>query len=406
MVSPFYGNVDVVGAYGKARAQNAELDNMDFRQHVALAELLQRKQYASLKERELGIEERKLNAPKTFAPPEIQVVTEALAKMAPGDPMRPYYEARAKALGPRPEKVAESKAPPMRTRIVGEQSVQEEYQADGTWKEVGRGPRFGKQVVNVNAPSKEALTPEAVRDLAVQSLYDQQVLAGYRRDTTAMSRIANERLKVMKEAGITSEDVVGGRAGFKADTASLNKITPQYDAIRAFEQTAIRNGKILKELADKVDATGIPVAERWIRAGRVATGDADVAKFNAQMNLYRAEAARILTQPNLSGVLTDTARQEMEHVLRNQASAKQVREVVDLLERDFKNREETLADQIGAIRNRMRARQGPGANQAIPGQEPKPAAAGAVPEFATEEEAIKSGVKGKVKIGGRNATIN
>ena len=54
MVSPFYGNVDVVGAYGKARAQNAELDNMDFRQHVALAELLQRKQSASSPPRELG----------------------------------------------------------------------------------------------------------------------------------------------------------------------------------------------------------------------------------------------------------------------------------------------------------------------------------------------------------------
>jgi hypothetical protein len=185
----------------------------------------------------------------------------------------------------------------VRTRISGETSIQEEYR-NGQWVEIGRGPRFSKQVVNVNAPSNEPLSKEAVRDLAIQSLYDPNATSGYRRDTTAMSRIANERQRVMQEAGITSEDVVSGRAGFKADTLSLNKLTPQYDAITAFEKTAIRNGQMLKELGDKVDTTGVPVVERWIRSGRKAVqGDEDVAKFHAQMNLYRAEAARILTQP-------------------------------------------------------------------------------------------------------------
>ena len=205
------------------------------------------------------------------------------------------------------------------------------------------------------------LDDAAIDDLAIQSLYDANALAGYRRDPKMMSVIANKRVKLMKDAGITSEDVVSGRAGFKADTASLNKITPQYDAITAFENTAIRNGKILVELANKVDTTGVPVAERWIRAGRKEIGgDADVAKFNAQMNLYRAEAARILTQPNLTGVLTDTARKEMEEVISNSATSKQITEVVSLLERDFGNRKHTLEEQIAAIRTRMRGRVAPG----------------------------------------------
>ena len=38
------------------------------------------------------------------------------------------------------------KAPTMRTRVVGETQIQEEYQPDGTWKEVGKGPRFARQV--------------------------------------------------------------------------------------------------------------------------------------------------------------------------------------------------------------------------------------------------------------------
>lgn len=211
-----------------------------------------------------------------------------------------------------------------------------------------------------SSTTREPMSEEAIRDLAVQSLYDSNVLAGYRRDTTAMARIADARIKVMKEAGVTSEDVVSGRAGFKADQTSLSKITPQYDAITAFEQTAIRNGKILIELANKVDQSGLPVIDKWIRAGRQATGDPDVAKFNAQLHLYRAEAARILTQPNLSGVLSDSARHEMEDFMRPGASAEQIKQTVQLLERDFINRKQTLEEQISNIRSRMRGRVAPG----------------------------------------------
>lgn len=266
----------------------------------------------------------------------------------------------------RPSEPKEPKPPAMRTRIEGDQSIQEEFQPDGTWKRVGGGARFAKQVPGqVTLTTQGTLDKEAVTDLAIQSLYDPNATQGYRRDPKMMAQIANERVRLMREGKVTSEDVVSGRAGFKADTASLNKITPQYDAITAFEKTAVRNGEILKDLAVKADTTGVPVVERWIRAGRTATGDTDVSKFNAQMNLYRAEAARILTQPNLSGVLTDTARKEMEEVMRNSASAKQIIEVVDLLKRDFNNRRETLEEQIASIRARMRSRASPGGSDAI-----------------------------------------
>ena len=296
----------------------------------------------------------------------------------------------------RPEQPKEAKPPAMRTRIQGEKQVQEEFQPDGTWKEVGQGPRFAKQVAGQGGgpgstyASQGALDPvkdkDALRDLAIQSMYDPGSLAGFRRDTKTMGAIQRERINVMRETGVTSEDVVSGRAGFKADTASLNKITPQYDAITAFEKTAIRNGKILMELADKVDTTGVPVLERWIRAGRKEIGgDPDVSNMNAQMNLYRAEAARILTQPNLSGVLTDTARKEMEEVLKNSATAQQVRETVQLLERDFLNRKETLEEQIGSIRARMRSRATPSGADAIA----TPGAAPDTPAPATPKGAWK-----------------
>jgi hypothetical protein len=140
--------------------------------------------------------------------------------------------------------------------------------------------------------------------------------------------------------------------GITADQGSLNAMTKSLDAVTAFENTAIRNGDRLVELGDKVDSTGVPAIERWIRGGRQATGDPDVAKFNAQMQVYRTEAAKILTNPNLTGQLTDSARHEVEGFLSGASSAEQIRGVVDLLKNDFENRKKTLQNQIKEAQGR------------------------------------------------------
>jgi hypothetical protein len=214
------------------------------------------------------------------------------------------------------------------------------------------------------------LTPEAIRDLAVRGLYDPSAVSGWGRDTRTKKAIQNEQTRIARESGITPNDIVSGQAGFKADRTSLNKLVPQYDAVTAFEQTAVRNGDRLLQLADQVDATGIPVIEKWIRAGRQASGDPTVAAFNAQMLVYRTEAAKILTNPNLTGQLTDSARREVEEFMKGGSSAKQIRAVVELLKNDFENRKSTLEHQIATIRERMKGR--------MPGPESEKAAATAL----------------------------
>jgi hypothetical protein len=161
------------------------------------------------------------------------------------------------------------------------------------------------------------------------------------------------------------------RQEFRADANSLNKLTQSYDAVTAFEQNAVRNGELLMKLADKVDVSGMPVLEKWIRAGKKATGDPDVAAFNAQINVYRTEAARIITQANLTGQLTDSARKEIEKGLSDNASAEQIRNVVGTFKNDFDNRKHTLETQMDAIRDRMTKGYGAGTK---PGTSNSPAA--------------------------------
>jgi hypothetical protein len=161
-------------------------------------------------------------------------------------------------------------------------------------------------------------------------------------------------VKTLNNLGEAGADPNSTKASYTADVASLRKIVPQYDAITSFEENTAQQGQILKDLAHKVDNTGVPVVERWIRAGRrQVEGDADVSEFNAQIELYSAEAAKILTNPNLSGQLSDTARAEVKAFLPKDATASQIDRVVNRLTNDFSIRKKSLEDQIEAINSRI-----------------------------------------------------
>lgn len=167
------------------------------------------------------------------------------------------------------------------------------------------------------------------------------------------TKILKRAAELAKQSGTPVSDLPGHQSEFHADSQTLGKLTQQYHAVQAFESTAVKNGDRLVSLANKVDKTGMPVFEKWVRAGKKATGDADVAQLNAQMQLYRAEVAKILTNPNLSGQLSDSARKEVEEFLSGASSAKQIAAVHNLLKQDFGNRSQALKDQIGELRGQM-----------------------------------------------------
>lgn len=137
-----------------------------------------------------------------------------------------------------------------------------------------------------------------------------------------------------------------------ANRAALTALTKQKAAIDSYESLAKKNGAVLVQLAEKVDNTGLPVIERWLRAGQQATGDPDVAKFNAQIQIYRAEVARILSNPSLTGVLTDHARTEAEGFLQGGASSGQIRAVVELFNQDFERRSQSINEELDSLRGK------------------------------------------------------
>ena len=165
---------------------------------------------------------------------------------------------------------------------------------------------------------------------------------------TAIMQNAAARAQAL---GMTAGDVISGRADVKALTSTLGVLEKQKAAVDVFENTAKRNGEVLIALADKVDQTGVPVIERWERAGRRnIEGDADVNNFNAQVRLYANEVAKVITNPNLTGVLTDTARREAESFVGGDISAQMVRRLIPLLNGDMDRRQQSMADEIQVVK--------------------------------------------------------
>ena len=193
------------------------------------------------------------------------------------------------------------------------------------------------------------LTPEASKIAAEKWLATGQLPAtgGGKAGASQRAQVMNMGADLLMQRGGNTGTMVANAAKIKGEQTALNKLIPQQAAIESFENTALANGKVLLQLGQKVDQTGVPVIERWIRNGRQSlAGDTDVTEFNTQLALFAPEVARILTNPTLTGVLTDNARAESEKFIPAGVTADQLKKLIPLLEADFKRRSDANQNEI------------------------------------------------------------
>lgn len=206
------------------------------------------------------------------------------------------------------------------------------------------------------------------------------------------------------EGDSAAADIVK-RATLTAEKGSLTKLVAQQNAIHQFEQTAIANGRVLEGLIDKVDTTGVPVIERWLRAGKKAiAGDTDVTKFDAQMAVYLPEVAKILSNPNMTGVLSDNAREEAKAVVGQNFTADQLKAVIPLIEQDFGRRDAAIKDEVKEVQGTI----GQLADKNFGKDSGGSGAAQSFPDAAAAEQAFKDkkiSIGDTINIGGVPHTV-
>lgn len=144
-------------------------------------------------------------------------------------------------------------------------------------------------------------------------------------------------------------------AASKADSGSLTALQKQRDVNSVFVRQAEKIGNRIDKLVQKIDKTGIPVIEKLSREGRrTYLGDPDVAAFDAAMVPWRTEVARvIMSNPNLAGQLTDSARKEVEQALPEGISYEQFKAANSIIKQEFGDRINSMDEGIRIVKERM-----------------------------------------------------
>lgn len=178
-----------------------------------------------------------------------------------------------------------------------------------------------------------------------------------------------QRAKIMNRAAEMAA-ANGDSAQEAAINANLNKNTlaadrhlqAQKQKIQSFETTAMKNADLVEGLIDKVDNTKVPVFNRWLLGGkRQLTSDADVAKYDIALRGFINEYARIVSTATGGGVLTDTARQEVETVINAAQTPAQLRAAIATAKAEMKNRIAGFEDTRQQTISDLRASTGGGA---------------------------------------------
>jgi hypothetical protein len=208
-------------------------------------------------------------------------------------------------------------------------------------------------------PKKLTLNDNAVDFEAKQLLLTGQMPAMGLASGDARMQIINRAGDLAAEQGHTVEDYIAGRAEWKADVSSVGQITKIADAVQGFENTALANMQTAERLMDKGAGTSLgPVVNRWLQAGKQATGDPDVAAFNTAMGTVSSEYGKIISGGSASIASTpEGAREEAAEWLNKLQSPEAIRAQFAVARQDMANRKDSLFKQRDAITHRIRNEQ-------------------------------------------------
>ena len=169
--------------------------------------------------------------------------------------------------------------------------------------------------------------------------------------------------KIMNRASElhAGESITEGSATYAANKRSLEGLQKQFDQVTAFENTAGKNLDVFLNTAKKVVDSGSPLINRPLRSvvGSMV-GSEEQAAFNAARTTALTEIAKVLNSSNAAGgVLSDSARHEVESLIGPNATLGQIYKAAGVLKQDMANRHEAYQDQIKDIQSRMGGKKSP-----------------------------------------------
>lgn len=149
--------------------------------------------------------------------------------------------------------------------------------------------------------------------------------------------------------------IASNKTTLAADADSLKFLQKNYDNVTAFENTAGKNLDQFLSTAKSVVDSGSPLLNTPLRniSDKMAGSD-KIAAFNAARVVGLTEIAKVLNSSNASGVLSDSAREEVEQLITPNATLKQIYAAAGILKQDMSNRQTSYQKQITDIQTRIK----------------------------------------------------
>jgi len=166
-----------------------------------------------------------------------------------------------------------------------------------------------------------------------------------------------------RQAIESGRDTIGDRSVYKAESANIANLTKQYGVIKGGEQTVLGNLELMKPIIARVDASGVPALERWIRAGkRAVQGDPDVTRLDALMASTQADVGKVLSASTGAGGVPVEALKLAEKYMGGNITKEQFDALYDIVPKEMAIRTDKMEEQInhslGKIKDMSKAYSG------------------------------------------------
>lgn len=195
------------------------------------------------------------------------------------------------------------------------------------------------------------LTPEATSSLAKMFVTTGQIpnVGSGKLGATNRTKIVNEAVKQFSNIDWGSQ-----KASYQANQSALTRMVGQTEQIKAFEQTSLANLDRFLGVAKKVSDLDTSILNKPLRAIQLATGNKDLAAFNTARQVASIEVAKVLSGNMGNSVLSDTARQEVQGLLKGDYTLKQLFSAADILKQDMSSRIQFLNEGIKGIQDKIK----------------------------------------------------
>jgi hypothetical protein len=203
----------------------------------------------------------------------------------------------------------------------------------------------------VTAPLPGGAMSEDAKDMAAQMYLQTGNLPslGMGKDAAELRRDILNRAAALGKG----QNVAANKADYGANSAALKQVVGMKNAVEAYESTAGKNLDLFIEQAKNVPDTGIPILNAPTRALAEKMGSDKVAAYNAARQVAVTEIARVVNNPNLTGQLSDSARNELSSFNPSSATLAQTLHIAQVLRADMKNRHDSLVEQEKQLKGHL-----------------------------------------------------